>query len=195
MKFPLCIEKNLSEIIKIYKPHKKGLIINFSNYLQISLPKIQWSKVIHQQTLHQYTYMLPTQKHYKFIKKLAVDGSTYSNGRGVDHARGRPLHWYSGKREFHVYLVLSNFSNFTPNTWYTKYTFFMCFSKIRRKEKRVFGVEQSLPIKLRVIGVFGKSKSCLGLGYTEACGTIRCHLKNFWCFLLEHFPSFFSVSQ
>ena len=67
----------------------------------------------------------------------------------------------------------------------------MCFSKIRRKEKRVFGVEQSLPIKLRVIGVLGKSKSCLGLGYTEACGTIRCHLKIFWCFLLENFPSFF----
>ena len=62
----------------------------------------------------------------------------------------------------------------TPNT-----RFFMCCSKIRRKEKCVFGVEQSLPIKLRVIGVFGKSKSCLGLGYTEACGTIRCHLKNF----------------
>ena len=78
----------------------------------------------------------------------------------------------------------------TPNT-----CFFMCFSKIRRKEKRVFGVEQSLPIKLHVIGVLGKSKSCLRLGYTEACGTIRCHLKNFWCFLLEHFPSFFSVSQ
>ena len=105
------------------------------------------------------------------------------------------IHWYSGRRGFHVYLALSNFSNLTPNTWYTKYTFFMCFSKIRRNEKRVFGVEQSLPIKLRVIGVFGKSKSCLGLGYTEACGTIRCHLKNFWCFLLEHFPSFFSVSQ
>ena len=59
------------------------------------------------------------------------------------------------------------------------YVFLCFFSKIRRKEKRVFGVEQSLPIKLCVIGVFGKSKSCLGLGYTEACGTIRCHLKNF----------------
>ena len=102
------------------------------------------------------------------------------------------LHWYSPKRGFHVYLLLSNFSNFTPNTWYTKYKFLKCFfSKIRRKEKRVFGVEQSLPIKLRVIGVFGKSKSCLGLGYTEACGIIRCHLKIFCCFLLEHFPSFF----
>ena len=63
----------------------------------------------------------------------------------------------------------------TPNTRF----FMFFFPKIRRKEKRVFGVEQSLPIKLRVIGVFGKSKSCLGLGYTEACGTIRCHLKNF----------------
>ena len=53
-----------------------------------------------------------------------------------------------------------------------------CFSKLRGK-KRVIGVEQSVPIKLFVIGVSGKSKSCLGLGYTEACSTIRCHLKKF----------------
>ena len=71
---------------------------------------------------------------------------------------------------------------------------FSCFFKIRRK-KRVIGVEQPVPIKLCVIGVSGKSKSCLGLGYTETCGAIRCHLKNFCCFLLELFPSFFSVSQ
>ena len=72
---------------------------------------------------------------------------------------------------------------------------FSCFFfKIGRK-KCVIGVEQSVSIKLCVIGVSGKSKSCLGLGYTEACGTIRCHLKNFGCFLLELFASFFSVSQ
>ena len=35
------------------------------------------------------------------------------------------VHWYSGRRGFHVYLALSNFSNLTPNTWYTKYTFFI----------------------------------------------------------------------
>ena len=34
-----------------------------------------------------------------------------------------------------------------------------------------------------------------GLVYTETCGTIRCHLKHFWCFPLDLFPSFFSVSQ
>ena len=40
IKFPQYIEKNLSEIIKIDKLHEKGLIIkNFSNYLQIFLPK------------------------------------------------------------------------------------------------------------------------------------------------------------
>ena len=38
--------------------------------------------------------------------------------------------------------------------------------KIGRK-KHVIGVEQSVPIKLRVIGVSGKSKSCLGFGYTD----------------------------
>ena len=66
-----------------------------------------------------------------------------------------------------VYYTLSNFSNFTPNTWYTKYTFFHgFFFKIGRK-KSVIGVEQSVPIKLCVIGVSGKSKSCLGLGHTE----------------------------
>ena len=43
---------------------------------------------------------------------------------------------------------------------------------MRRKEKRVAGVEQSVPFKLCVTGVSGKSKSYLGLGYT---GTIRCH--------------------
>ena len=48
MKFPLYIEKNLGEIIKIDEPHEKGQIIkNLSNYLQIFLPKMQWSKVIH----------------------------------------------------------------------------------------------------------------------------------------------------
>ena len=72
---------------------------------------------------------------------------------------------------------------------------FSCFFSKLGGKKSVIGVEQSVPIKLCVIGVSGKSKSCLGLGYTEACGTIRCHLKNFWCFLLELFPSFFSVSQ
>ena len=43
----------------------------------------------------------------------------------------------------------------------------------------MIGTEQCVPIKLCGIGVFGKSKYCLGLGYTEACGTIKCHLKNF----------------
>ena len=62
----------------------------------------------------------------------------------------------------------------TPNTH-----FFMVFFQNWEEKKRVIGVEQSVPIKLCVIGVSGKSKSCLGLGYTEACGTIRCHLKNF----------------
>ena len=58
------------------------------------------------------------------------------------------IHWYSGRRGFHVYLALSNFSNLTPNTWYTKYTFFMCF----------LCVEQSLPIKLRVFWRFWQIK-------------------------------------
>ena len=62
----------------------------------------------------------------------------------------------------------------TPNT-----RFFMFFCSKLGGEKRVIVVEQSVPIKLCVIGVSGKSKSCLGLGYTEACGTIRCHLKIF----------------
>ena len=56
---------------------------------------------------------------------------------------------------------------------------FSCFFSKLGGKKRVIGVEKSVPIKLCVIGVSGKSKSCLGLGYTEACGTIRCHLKNF----------------
>ena len=56
--------------------------------------------------------------------------------------------------------------------------FFMVFFKIGRK-KRVIGVEPSVPIKLCVIGVSGKSKSSFGLGYTETCGAIRCHLKIF----------------
>ena len=43
----------------------------------------------------------------------------------------------------------------------------------------LIGVEQSVPIRLCVISVSGKLKSCLGLGYTETCGTIRYHLKNF----------------
>ena len=58
------------------------------------------------------------------------------------------------------------------------HVFSFFFFKIGRK-KRVIGVGQSAPIKLCVIGVSGKSKSCLGLGYTEACGIIRCHLKIF----------------
>ena len=70
----------------------------------------------------------------------------------------------------------------------------MFFFKIGRK-KRVIGVKQSVPIKLCVINVSGKSKSFLGLGYTEASDTTRGHLKKFLCFLLELFPSFFSVSQ
>ena len=48
MTFPPYIKKNLSEIINIDKPNEKGLTSHFSNYLlQIFLPKIQWSKVIH----------------------------------------------------------------------------------------------------------------------------------------------------
>ena len=77
----------------------------------------------------------------------------------------------------------------TPNT-----RFFIFFQNWEGK-KRVIGVEQYVPIKLCVIGVSGNSKSCSGLGYTETCDTIRCHLKNFWCFLLELFPSFFSIGQ
>ena len=72
----------------------------------------------------------------------------------------------------------------------------MFFFRNWEEKKHVIGVEQSVPIKLCIIGVYGESKSCLGLGYTEACDTIRCHLKKiFSCFLLELFPSFFSVSQ
>ena len=62
----------------------------------------------------------------------------------------------------------------TPNTHF----FHVYFSKLGGK-KCVIGVEQSVPIKLCAIGVSGKSKSFLGLGYTESCGTIKCHLKNF----------------
>ena len=61
----------------------------------------------------------------------------------------------------------------TPNTHFFKY-FFQNW-----EEKSVIDVEQSVPIKLCVIGVSGKSKSCLGLGDTETCGAIRCHLLNF----------------
>ena len=71
---------------------------------------------------------------------------------------------------------------------------FSCFFLLGGK-KLVIDVEQSVPIELCVIGVSGKSKSCLGLGYTEMCGAISCHLKKFLCFLLELFPSFFSISQ
>ena len=71
----------------------------------------------------------------------------------------------------------------------------MFFFKIGREKNRLIGVEQSVPIKLCIIGVSGNSKSWLWLGYTEMCGAIRCHLKKFLCFLLELFPSFFSVSQ
>ena len=62
----------------------------------------------------------------------------------------------------------------TPNT---RFSWF--FFQNWEGKKRLIGVEQSVPIKLCVIGVSGKSKSCLGLGYTEACGNIKCHLKNF----------------
>ena len=68
------------------------------------------------------------------------------------------VHWYSRKRGFHVYYLLSNFSDFTPNTWYTKYTFFSCFFFKSGRKKCVIGLEQSVPIKLCVIGVSGKSK-------------------------------------
>ena len=45
-----------NETIKTDKPHEKGLIIkDFPNYSQIILMKIQWSKVFHQQALHQFT--------------------------------------------------------------------------------------------------------------------------------------------
>ena len=56
---------------------------------------------------------------------------------------------------------------------------FSCFFSKLRGKKRVVGVEQSVPIRLCVIGASDKSKSCLGLGYTEMCGAIRCHLKIF----------------
>ena len=64
------------------------------------------------------------------------------------------------------------------------------FSKLKGK-KRVIGVEQSVPIKLCVIGVFSNSKLCLGLGYTEACGTIRCLLKIFDASSWNSFLPFF----
>ena len=112
-----------------------------------------------------------------FLSGPAVEKE--NRGTKVNLMNGSPWHWYSRKRGFHVYYTLSNFSSFTPNnTWYTKYTFFFFFSKLRGK-KRVIGVEQSVPIKSYVIGVSGNSKSCLGLGYTETCDTIRCHLKTF----------------
>ena len=61
-----------------------------------------------------------------------------------------------------------------PNTH-----FFMFFFKIARKKTCNWcGAICSHKI-MCYWGVSGESKSCLGLGYTGACGTIRCHLKNF----------------
>ena len=84
MKFPPFIEENSSEIIKIGRPHEKGLVIkSFSNYLRIFLPKIQLSEVIHQKTSYTTSYMsiygnihAANTKTLQVHKKLAVDGST-----------------------------------------------------------------------------------------------------------------------
>ena len=57
-------------------------------------------------------------------------------------------------------------------------------------KRKISGVQflQLFPYK-------GGKKRVLGLGYTETCGAIRCHLKHVWCLPLEMFPSFFPVSQ
>ena len=115
---------------------------------------------------------------------------TYLHERDLRRQLQQVNHRYSPKRGFHVYYPLSTFSNFTPNTWYTKYTFFHVFFQNWEK-KRVIGVEQSVPIKLWVIGVSDKSQSCLGLGYTETCCAIKCHLKNFDASYWNSFPPFF----
>ena len=67
MKFPPYIEKNLSEIVKIDKQHEKDPIITIfklftniftQNSMIKSLSSAGGSSI----------YMLPTQKHYKFIQ-------------------------------------------------------------------------------------------------------------------------------
>ena len=74
MKFPPCTEKNFSEIIKIEKLHEKGLIVTlFKLFTDIFIQNSMIKS--HSSTGASLMYMLPIQKHYKFIKKLAVDGS------------------------------------------------------------------------------------------------------------------------
>ena len=74
MKFPPCIVKILREILKIAKPHEKSLIITLFKLLKDIL--IQNSMIkSHSSTGVSSIYMLPTQKHYMFLK-MAVDGST-----------------------------------------------------------------------------------------------------------------------
>ena len=67
MKFPPYIEKNLSEIIKIDKLHKKGLTITlFKLFTDIFTQNLMIKS--HSSTGASSIYILPIQKHYKFIK-------------------------------------------------------------------------------------------------------------------------------
>ena len=77
--------------------------------------------------------------------------------------------------------VIHVFSNFTPNT-------------SLGGKKRVIGVEQSVPNKLCVIGVSGKTKSCLGLGYTEIWHH-QISLEKFLMLPVGTLSFLFSVSQ
>ena len=73
MKFPPCIEKNLSEIIKIDKPHEKGPIITL---LKLFIDIFTQNSMIksHSSTGVSSIYMLPTQKYYKFCtSKICID--------------------------------------------------------------------------------------------------------------------------
>ena len=88
MKFPPSIGKDLSKIIKIDKLHEKDLIIkNFSNYLRTDI-FTQNSMIKSLSSIGALSvYMLPTQKHYKFIKKTGCRWQRLiKGGGGVVHA-------------------------------------------------------------------------------------------------------------
>ena len=71
----IYIENFLSKILKIDKLHEKGLIITlFTLFMDIFSQNLMIKS--HSSTDASPIYMLPTQKHYKFIKMLAVDGNT-----------------------------------------------------------------------------------------------------------------------
>ena len=60
----------------------------------------------------------------------------------------------------------------TPNT-----RFLCVFPKLGGRKNVYLAWSNLYPLNYVFLAFFGKSKFCLGLGYTEACGTIRCHLK------------------